>query len=83
MAKKTKSEKTKIDKASKMDKTDKVKTKSDNNRSERERRKNTSLRLDAKTLKALKMQAVKDDTSVQSILESLVTGYLNGKFKLD
>ncbi len=39
-------------------------------------KKNTSLRLDKKTLKALKLCALEDDTSVQGILEELVKAYL-------
>lgn len=45
-------------------------------------RKNTSLRLDSKTLKALKLRAVEDDTSVQAILEYLVGEYLNNNVKI-
>lgn len=37
---------------------------------------NTSLRLEQKTLKALKAHAVENDTSVQKIVEKLVDGYL-------
>lgn len=37
---------------------------------------NTSLRLERKTLKALKTRAIEDDTSVQKIMEKLVEGYL-------
>ena len=40
------------------------------------RRTNTSLRLPAKTLKALKIRALEEDTSVQALLESLVEDYL-------
>ncbi|MEY8840368.1 ribbon-helix-helix protein, CopG family [Cribrihabitans sp. XS_ASV171] len=39
-------------------------------------KKNTSLRLDAKTLKALKIRAIEEDTSVQKIIERLVENYL-------
>ena len=39
-------------------------------------KKNTSLRLDGKTLKALKRRAVEDETSVQKIIETLVEDYL-------
>lgn len=46
-------------------------------------KKNTSLRLDSKTLKALKVKAINEDKSVQQILEALVQGYLEGEFKLD
>ncbi|MDF3129045.1 CopG family transcriptional regulator [Kiritimatiellaeota bacterium B1221] len=41
--------------------------------------KNTSLRLEEKTLKALKIRAIKEDTSVQKILETLIENYLKGK----
>ncbi|WP_134681806.1 ribbon-helix-helix protein, CopG family [Paracoccus ravus] len=37
---------------------------------------NTSLRLDRKTLKALKVRAIEDDTSVQKIIEKLIETYL-------
>lgn len=46
-------------------------------------KKNTSLRLDAKTLKALKLKAINEDRSLQQIMEALVQGYLNGDFKID
>ena len=45
-------------------------------------KKNTSLRLESKTLKALKIRAIEEDTSVQAILEQLVNGYLNNTIKL-
>ena len=45
----------------------------------KDKRKNTSLRLDSSTLKALKIQAIKKDTSVQQIIEQLVEDYLKGK----
>lgn len=45
-------------------------------------KKNTSLRLDSKTLKALKIRAIEDDTSVQAILELLVQEYLEKNIKL-
>lgn len=45
-------------------------------------KKNTSLRLDSKTLKALKIRAIEEDSSVQAILEELVSEYLNNKIKL-
>ena len=41
------------------------------------KRKNTSLRLDSKKLKALKIRAIEDDTSVQQILEVLIDDYLS------
>ncbi len=46
-------------------------------------KKNTSFRLDQKTLKALKLRAIQQDSSIQSILEQLVKGYLNGIYKID
>ncbi|MFV9615519.1 MAG: hypothetical protein ACNYZG_06155 [Gammaproteobacteria bacterium] len=39
-------------------------------------KKNTSLRLDSKTLKAMKIIAIENDTSVQRIIEGLVQKYL-------
>lgn len=39
-------------------------------------RNNTSLRLERKTLKALKMKALREDTSVQKIIEKLIMDYL-------
>lgn len=45
-------------------------------------KKNTSLRLDSKTLKALKIRAIEEETSVQKILETLVEKYLDGDIKL-
>jgi predicted DNA binding CopG/RHH family protein len=39
-------------------------------------RNSTSLRLESKTLKALKMKALREDTSVQKIMEKLITDYL-------
>ena len=39
-------------------------------------KKNTSLRLEGKMLKALKILAIHEDTSVQAIIEHLVAGYL-------
>lgn len=46
---------------------------------QKDKRKNTSLRLDSATLKALKIHAIKKDTSVQQIIEQLVREYLKGK----
>ncbi|WP_170331284.1 hypothetical protein [Ruegeria arenilitoris] len=40
-------------------------------------KKNTSLRLDGKTLKALKIRAIEEGTSVQKIIETLVNDYLD------
>ena len=39
-------------------------------------KKNTSLRLDNKTLKTIKIIAIENDTSVQRIIEELVQKYL-------
>lgn len=41
-----------------------------------EGKKNTSLRLKGKTLKALKLRAIEEETSVQQIVESLIEAYL-------
>ncbi|MFC7338441.1 CopG family transcriptional regulator [Haloferula chungangensis] len=49
------------------------------NDKKKDKRKNTSLRLDSATLKALKIQAIKEDSSIQQIVEQLVEGYLKGK----
>lgn len=40
-------------------------------------KKNTSLRLPDKTLKALKIRAIEEGTSVQKIIEKLVEQYLD------
>jgi hypothetical protein len=45
-------------------------------------KKNTSLRLDSKTLKALKLRAIEDDMTVQSVLEFLIGEYLNNNIKI-
>lgn len=42
-----------------------------------EDRKNTSLRLRNKTLKALKIRAIEEGSSVQRIIETLVEDYLS------
>ena len=39
-------------------------------------KKNTSLRLDKQTLKALKIRAIENDTSVQKLIEKLIDDYL-------
>ncbi|MBO9445321.1 hypothetical protein [Ruegeria sp. R14_0] len=44
-------------------------------------KKNTSLRLDGKTLKALKIRAIEEGTSVQKIVETLVNDYLDSSRK--
>jgi len=42
-----------------------------------EKKKGTSLRLRKDTLKALKIRAVEQDTSIQSLIEQLIEDYLN------
>lgn len=42
-------------------------------------KKNTSLRLDKQTLKALKIHAIEKETSVQNLIESLIKDYLKKK----
>ncbi len=42
-------------------------------------KKNTSLRLDKHTLKALKILAIENETSIQSLIESLIKDYLKKK----
>ena len=42
----------------------------------KDEKKNTSLRLKGKTLKALKVRAIEEDTSVQQIIETLIETYL-------
>lgn len=44
-------------------------------------KRNTSLRLDSKTLKELKLAALEEDSSVQKILEKLVKNYLKKRQK--
>lgn len=39
-------------------------------------KKNTSLRLEKKMLKALKIKAIEQDTSIQKLIESLIEDYL-------
>lgn len=51
------------------------KAKSDTPKGDGEK-KNTSLRLSGKTLKALKIRAIEEETSVQHIIEMLVEDYL-------
>jgi len=43
----------------------------------REEKRNTSLRLEGRTLKALKLRAVEEGTSVQKIVERLIEDYLS------
>ncbi len=45
-------------------------------RSNKAGKKNTSLRLENKTLKALKIIAIENDSSVQKIIEELIQKYL-------
>ena len=52
------------------------KNKAEGAKSEDGKKANTSLRLDRKTLKALKTRAFEEDTSVQKIVETLIDGYL-------
>lgn len=40
-------------------------------------KKNTSLRLDKQTLKALKIKAIENDTSIQKLIERLILDYLD------
>ena len=44
-----------------------------------DKKKNTSLRLDKQTLKALKIRAIEQDTIVQNLIETLIKNYLDGK----
>lgn len=46
-------------------------------------KKNTSLRLDKKTLKALKIIAIEQETSIQKLIESLVKDYIKEHGKSD
>ena len=48
-------------------------------RPKKSKRKNTSLRLQESVLKKLKIYAVRNDTSVQQIIEDLVVGFLKNK----
>jgi hypothetical protein len=43
---------------------------------EKEKKKSTSLRLDPKVIKDLKLIAIEQETSIQAIVESLVTEYV-------
>lgn len=40
-------------------------------------KKNTSLRLDKETLKALKIRAIEQETSIQNLIESLIIDFLS------
>ncbi|MAC45989.1 ribbon-helix-helix protein, CopG family [Oceanospirillum beijerinckii] len=57
-------------------------SKENTDNTESERKKNTSLRLNSKTLKALKIKAIEEETSVQKIVEQLIEDYLDGHIKL-
>jgi predicted HicB family RNase H-like nuclease len=46
---------------------------------EKNKKKNTSLRLEKKVLKALKIKAIEQDTSIQQLIESLILDYLDKK----
>jgi predicted DNA binding CopG/RHH family protein len=48
---------------------------------DQEKKKNTSLRLNKQTLKALKIRAIEQDTSIQSLVENLIEDYLATKPK--
>ncbi|MBT7443449.1 MAG: hypothetical protein HN790_05725 [Methylococcales bacterium] len=45
-------------------------------KSKNKSKKNTSLRLDKQTLKALKIHAIENDTSIQKLIEKLIKDYL-------
>lgn len=47
----------------------------------KEKKKNTSLRLESNILKELKIIAIEEDTSVQAIIESLVKDFILQKRK--
>jgi predicted DNA binding CopG/RHH family protein len=55
---------------------DMSKEKTSGSKADADDKKNTSLRLDKKTLKALKIRAIEEDTSVQKIIETLIEAYL-------
>lgn len=50
---------------------------------ENDDKRNTSLRLSKKTLKALKIRAIEEETSVQKIVEQLIEAYLKTSRKKD
>ncbi len=56
--------------------TDKNKAKTKVKKSKNHNKKNTSLRLDKQTLKALKIRAIEQETSIQQLIESLILDYL-------
>ncbi|THB76922.1 MAG: CopG family transcriptional regulator [Desulfobulbaceae bacterium] len=47
----------------------------------KENKKNTSLRLENKVLKELKIVAIEEDTSVQAIVETLIQNFLKNHKK--
>jgi hypothetical protein len=49
---------------------------SDKDPDKSKKKKNTSLRLDASTLKALKIIAIEEDTSVQGLVEKMIEDFL-------
>jgi len=55
---------------------DMVKEKTGGSKSNADGKKNTSLRLNKKTLTALKIHAIEENTSVQKIIETLVEAHL-------
>ncbi|MEP3331519.1 ribbon-helix-helix protein, CopG family [Sedimentitalea sp.] len=52
-------------------------------KAESDDKRNTSLRLSKKTLKALKIRAIEEETSVQKIVEQLIEAYLKTSRKKD
>lgn len=69
-------------KAARKPKTDNPKTGKSNKANNGDKaadKKNTSLRLDKQTLKALKIHAIENDTSIQHLIESLIKDYLKKK----
>ncbi|WP_198265686.1 CopG family transcriptional regulator [sulfur-oxidizing endosymbiont of Gigantopelta aegis] len=53
-----------------------VKQKQKKSEKSKSNKKNTSLRLDKQTLKALKIKAIEQETSIQNLIESLILNYL-------
>jgi len=49
---------------------------------ENDKKRNTSLRFSSQTLKALKIRALEEDTSVQKLIENLIEAYLDGRIHL-
>ena len=52
------------------------KNKPDDTSDKEKTKKNTSLRLEKQTLKALKILAIEKDTSIQNLIEKLIKDYL-------